>query len=283
MPGHGFGGYLSEGYGSYESSPSRYRGYGDYGGGSGFGPETIDAVKDKRDSRAFTITFFGVILALLVLMMLVGLLISYIGPPIESYLRYVLSFMSAKVLTMSIAVLGAVVVPTAGYLLYLLRQRTRSLYGAMEIASGVFLAYYTIQKTIGDTVSLTTLSSSQMIVTLTALLSSVYIAVRGLDNIGQARQNTLRVKRLISAVEAGDDEAVRWLINSGVSPDVQNKSGDTPLIIALRKELTSIVQYLLTRSANFHQVNRKGESARSLVAKSTNQEIKALFKDRYYI
>lgn len=274
MPYHGYGDDRSY------SSDYGYGRHGSYKGGDDTDWDLIDDATLEKEAKKLLFFFFGLIITSLILAALVGLLLSYIGPPIRGYLQSLLSFMSAKVLSTSLAVLGALLVPTAGYLLYALRKRAKSLYGAIEIVFGVLLAYYTIRSTIGDAVTLATVSSSQMVVTFTALLSSVYIVVRGLDNISQVRQKRLEAKRLINAVESGDEETTRWLIQSGVSPDVADKAGDTPLMLAIRKEHIAIIEYLLTRRTDVHKMNKREEFASDLVERTTNEEIKALFRTR---
>ncbi|XP_053168667.1 receptor-interacting serine/threonine-protein kinase 4 [Hemicordylus capensis] len=58
------------------------------------------------------------------------------------------------------------------------------------------------------------------------------------------------------AVEAGQEECVKWLLLYNANPNLTNKKGSTPLHVAIEKKNKSIVELLLARKIN---VNAKDE------------------------
>ncbi|NXR30928.1 RIPK4 kinase, partial [Zosterops hypoxanthus] len=58
------------------------------------------------------------------------------------------------------------------------------------------------------------------------------------------------------AVEAGQEECVKWLLLYNANPNLTNKKGSTPLHIAIEKKFKSIVELLMARKIN---VNAKDE------------------------
>lgn len=61
------------------------------------------------------------------------------------------------------------------------------------------------------------------------------------------------------------------LIDLGADINIQNKVGDTAIILALKDKLFPIVQILMRNGANLDLKNRKGESFNSLVSKSDKE------------
>ncbi|NXR69121.1 RIPK4 kinase, partial [Rhadina sibilatrix] len=58
------------------------------------------------------------------------------------------------------------------------------------------------------------------------------------------------------AVEAGQEECVKWLLLYNANPNLTNKKGSTPLHIAIEKKFKSIVELLMARKIN---INAKDE------------------------
>ncbi|KAM9170532.1 receptor-interacting serine/threonine-protein kinase 4 [Pangshura tecta] len=58
------------------------------------------------------------------------------------------------------------------------------------------------------------------------------------------------------AVEAGEEECVKWLLLYNANPNLTNKKGSTPLHVAIEKKMKSIVELILARKIN---VNAKDE------------------------
>ncbi|NXI42514.1 RIPK4 kinase, partial [Galbula dea] len=58
------------------------------------------------------------------------------------------------------------------------------------------------------------------------------------------------------AVEAGQEECVKWLLLYNANPNLTNKKGSTPLHIAIEKKVKSIVELIMARKIN---VNAKDE------------------------
>uniref|UniRef100_A0A8D0H8I0 Receptor-interacting serine/threonine-protein kinase 4 n=1 Tax=Sphenodon punctatus TaxID=8508 RepID=A0A8D0H8I0_SPHPU len=58
------------------------------------------------------------------------------------------------------------------------------------------------------------------------------------------------------AVEAGQEECVKWLLLYNANPNLTNKKGSTPLHVAIEKKIKSVVELILARKIN---VNAKDE------------------------
>ncbi|NXO42159.1 RIPK4 kinase, partial [Locustella ochotensis] len=58
------------------------------------------------------------------------------------------------------------------------------------------------------------------------------------------------------AVEAGQEECVKWLLLYNANPNLTNKKGSTPLHIAIEKKFKSIVELIMARKIN---INAKDE------------------------
>ncbi|XP_001511321.1 receptor-interacting serine/threonine-protein kinase 4 [Ornithorhynchus anatinus] len=58
------------------------------------------------------------------------------------------------------------------------------------------------------------------------------------------------------AVEAGQEECVKWLLLNNANPNLTNKRGSTPLHVAIEKKVRSVVELILARKIN---VNAKDE------------------------
>ena len=65
---------------------------------------------------------------------------------------------------------------------------------------------------------------------------------------------------LRAAVERGAVEAVRFLVEEGVSKDDGDKDGWTPLLRAVKKNHMGVIQYLLEQGADKEKGNNKGSS-----------------------
>ena len=66
---------------------------------------------------------------------------------------------------------------------------------------------------------------------------------------------------LLQATMAGCADAVEFLLTIGANPDCSSENGDIPLIIACRKESTSIAKLLLKSHANVNFQNEQGCTA----------------------
>jgi hypothetical protein len=93
-----------------------------------------------------------------------------------------------------VAIVGGLLILPLGIILYTIRQRRLMLYAYLEIFFGIFYGIYTI----GDKDQWQAISEvkSISIATWTALASSVYIVVRGLDNRGKAKAEMNEQKNL---------------------------------------------------------------------------------------
>jgi hypothetical protein len=204
-----------------------------------------DSVKADDASNKGVNTFLLVLVGLFfVLPILIGLLLPVIGRLLLS----ALSLLIVKLGTTSVAVLGAASVLPVGFIFFTLRRRYRPLYGGIEIVFGIALAYYTISKIVGDTATLLTLPPSQLIAPVVALMSSLYITVRGLDNIEQHARKIGLTRKLFKAVEAGNEDDVRRLLEAGANPNAC-KSKVTAVALAAKKGHAGIVKRLLSHGA----------------------------------
>lgn len=71
-----------------------------------------------------------------------------------------------------------------------------------------------------------------------------------------------KAAQLFAAVSAVDRKAVRKLLEEGVSPNIRDEEGNTPLMIAARIDNNlTIAGMLLGRGADVHAVNKKGDTA----------------------
>ena len=73
-------------------------------------------------------------------------------------------------------------------------------------------------------------------------------------------------KLLFNAAKHGNYDAVQALLNAGRDINIQNTSGNTPLILATKNHHPSIVAYLLLRQANPNIQNNAGQAALHLAA-----------------
>ncbi|MEZ0262177.1 MAG: ankyrin repeat domain-containing protein [Alphaproteobacteria bacterium] len=71
-----------------------------------------------------------------------------------------------------------------------------------------------------------------------------------------------KAAQLFAAIAAVDRKAVRKLLEEGVSPNVRDEKGNTPLMAAVRSDSNlTIAGMLLGRGADIHAVNAQGETA----------------------
>jgi predicted membrane protein len=91
------------------------------------------------------------------------------------------------------AIFGSIVgVLVFGSCLYIFRHASRVWYGITEIIVAVVLTYYTISRTVPSPNE--TIAKLNFFATVLALSSSIYIVVRGLDNIGDQNLKKLYIK-----------------------------------------------------------------------------------------
>jgi hypothetical protein len=131
---------------------------------------------------------------------------------ISNLARYLVEYLSDKVpdihtlpfSTIPLAILSGLLILPLGIVLYAIRERSFMLYAHLEILFGILWGIYSIGDknhwgAIGD-------SSAFTISTWTALVASLYIVVRGLDN---------RKKAMTRASEAREREIeMRWEIEN---------------------------------------------------------------------
>jgi hypothetical protein len=90
------------------------------------------------------------------------------------------------------AIVGSIIgVLVLGSVLYVFRYLYRMWYGILEIISALVLAWYTIARTIKPGA---TIADLDIFAAVLALSSSIYIVVRGLDNIGEKNLKKLLIK-----------------------------------------------------------------------------------------
>lgn len=146
------------------------------------------AIKEEEgDERKFFETVFIVIIVLAVLV------IFYL---ILWLLGKLFLFLLNEVSTANAVAIGTVFILILGSGLYFFRQSKKALYGIVEIISAVVLGAFALAKASGYESQTTVefLSRSDILGTIVAISSSVYIVVRGLDNIGEENLKNLPKK-----------------------------------------------------------------------------------------
>ncbi len=93
------------------------------------------------------------------------------------------------------------------------------------------------------------------------------------------------VTPLVIAVNLGFIEGVEALLDAGASVDVANGTGETPLISAIHRRDIPMIRLLLTKGANPDRSDNSGRSARDYAALQTGSsrilgEIEQADKDR---
>jgi hypothetical protein len=94
---------------------------------------------------------------------------------------------------------GLIAVPLVGTILYFIRMNYRLWYGISEIVFALFLAVFTIYKSF-DTSEVNVarfFAAPNLVARILALSTSIYVVVRGWDNIGEERAKSLlnRIRR----------------------------------------------------------------------------------------
>jgi hypothetical protein len=90
-------------------------------------------------------------------------------------------------------------------------------------------------------------------------------------------QLPLRNKDLLKAAYNGPLESIRYLLKKGLDINTTNRRGDTPLIIAVKRNRYEVAHYLLKFGADENIKNKKGENASRLARKSKDPRFKSLF------
>ena len=103
-----------------------------------------------------------------------------------------------------------------------------------------------------------------------------------LESIDVNKTNKYGDTALRFAVEAGQTEAVKLLLNANADPNIANMNGDTPLMDACFEGHIDLVKELLMAGAKYFGVqNSDTETAFSLAVRGGNQEIIELFKKKH--
>lgn len=85
-----------------------------------------------------------------------------------------------------------------------------------------------------------------------------------------------REDRLVNAIEANDEAAVRQAIASGIPVNALGRAGMTPLILAIIKPRTAAVRGLLAKGANPNLRRENGDTAVTLAAQSGGNDLTVL-------
>lgn len=115
----------------------------------------------------------------------------------------------------------------------------------------------------------------------------IVVARRDLTWIGFLAQNganpNIRDKKgvtpLVLASQLGFVEGVRALISRGARVDVANNAGETPLMLAMHSRNTALMRILLDAGANVDRYDNSGRSARDYAKIIGNSTLQAL--ERY--
>jgi len=80
-------------------------------------------------------------------------------------------------------------------------------------------------------------------------------------------------KRLFDACTNTNEEALRELIKKGVDINIENKEGDTPLIIACKNNNESIAQILVQKGADVNKKDKQGRTPLYISCQNKNEGI----------
>ena len=83
---------------------------------------------------------------------------------------------------------------------------------------------------------------------------------------------------LIRAAYNGSLESLKYLLTKGLDVETSNRRGDTPLIIAIKKDRYEMTKYLLEVGADRYKKNKKGHSASDLAKKKKDNRFAELFR-----
>jgi len=162
---------------------------------------------------------------------------------------------------------GTIALPL-GYIFFKIREKKRILYGYLEIGFGVFSAVFTV----GDKNPGTSLGNANL-VTYVVLFTSIYIIVRGFDNLQQGRKQTRECNRLLDSSEQNQIETVKYLIESGIDVNFKSSEGVTPLMLAVENGNIEIAQFLLNKEADRAIKANNGDTALKIAEKNKNVDL----------
>jgi len=91
----------------------------------------------------------------------------------KAYYPDILDYLSQYLSQHRLSQLGALLIVVAGCLLYLVRQKWRTVYGLLELGFATVYGFFALQKVGGEKGYVETLS----------IVAAVYLVVRGVDNI----------------------------------------------------------------------------------------------------
>jgi hypothetical protein len=107
---------------------------------------------------------------------------------------------AAWIAPLPVVVFGAVRILPIGTYLFNLRKSHQGFYGMVELAAGVLLGSYALWNSHHKKDKFTVAQSLDL-ATFTAMLSGVYVVVRGLDNIDKAKKERSAVREKERAEE----------------------------------------------------------------------------------
>jgi hypothetical protein len=110
----------------------------------------------------------------------VGIIFGLISNLLFSYFPNVYGFLSSFLSQFWINLIGIIVIGIVGSLLYLLRERKRIWYGAIEVSFSLAYGWYAINKV-----------ASVGYVETISVIASIYLVVRGIDNVMEGRKKQL--------------------------------------------------------------------------------------------
>lgn len=103
-------------------------------------------------------------------------------------LGFLFLFLLRTINTTNLLVIGSLFAFASGTSLYYFRQRNKVLYGLSEIIAGIMLVPFTIYNTESyqqNKINLDSLNGFEIVTLVLLVLSSIYIIVRGYDNVGE--------------------------------------------------------------------------------------------------
>lgn len=165
-----------------------------------------------------------------------------------------------------------------GYAFFKIREKRRLLYGYLEIGFGIFSAIFTV----GDKNNWEPLGNvgNTNLITFGVFFASIYIIVRGFDNLQQGKKQIAEYLRLLNSSEQNQIETVKYLLESGIDVNHQSSEGITALMLAVNKGNIEIVRLLLEKGANKLIVNKHGTTALDLAKKNNHTELVKLLSQK---
>jgi Ankyrin repeats (3 copies) len=193
------------------------------------------------------------------------------GYPITHYISNFYNYLISTFGVINVAIAFGTIALPVGYIFFKIRENKRILYGYLEIGFGVFSTIITVGEKNGDA-PLRDIGNANL-ATYIALFASIYIIVRGFDNLQQGKKQIKEYNRLLESSEKNELDTVKYLLESGVDVNCKTREGFTPLILAVQKGNLEIAKILIIKGANVDAKAKDGLTALDLAKKNNHTEL----------